>query len=165
MDARSPSYGFLRFGRGSKKNVGTQKGKATEETGGTKSLFFFSHFHSTLIHIPHNNINPTMTQSPSQTTTTDQHDPDWAPTARPHEPRRSTSSSSSKDSANPSSDQDEDDEDDEDEYDKRIARTGCSVENEALQMCYAETHDWRECKDAMQAFRDCWKRNGNVEAE
>ncbi|KAF8950711.1 hypothetical protein CPC16_009830 [Podila verticillata] len=108
-----------------------------------------------------------MTQSPSQTTTTDQHDPDWAPTARPHEPRRSTSSSSSpsKDSANSSSDQGEDDEDDEDEYDKRIAKTGCSAENEALQMCYAETHDWRECKDAMQAFRDCWKRNGNVEAE
>ncbi|KAF9303475.1 hypothetical protein BGZ74_003682 [Mortierella antarctica] len=109
-----------------------------------------------------------MTQSPSQNTTVDQHDPDWAPTARPHEPRHRPSSSSSTDSAansTSSTAEDEEDEDDEDEYDKRIARTGCSAENEALQMCYAETHDWRACKDAMQAFRDCWKRNGNVETE
>ncbi|KAG0021661.1 hypothetical protein BGZ82_011276 [Podila clonocystis] len=109
-----------------------------------------------------------MTQSPSQSTT-DQHDPDWAPTARPHEPRRRPSSSSlpadSAANSTSSSAEVEDDEDDEDEYDKRIAKTGCSAENEALQMCYAETHDWRACKDAMQAFRDCWKRNGNVETE
>ncbi|KAG0336710.1 hypothetical protein BG000_006246 [Podila horticola] len=113
-----------------------------------------------------------MAQSPSQSATSDQHDPDWAPTARPHEPRRrpSSSSSSTDSAANLTSsttkdEEGEEDEDDEDEYDKRIARTGCSAENEALQMCYAETHDWRACKDAMQAFRDCWKRNGNVETE
>ncbi|KAF9328313.1 hypothetical protein BG006_008477 [Podila minutissima] len=109
-----------------------------------------------------------MTQSPSQNTTVDQHDLDCAPTARPHEPRRRPSSSSPADSAansTSSTAEDKEDADDEDEYDKRIARTGCSAENEALQMCYAETHDWRACKDAMQAFRDCWKRNGNVETE
>ncbi|KAI7820272.1 hypothetical protein BC939DRAFT_375451, partial [Gamsiella multidivaricata] len=50
-------------------------------------------------------------------------------------------------------------EEEEDEYEKRIERTGCAAENEALQMCYAEKHDWRACKDAMQAFRECWKRN------
>ncbi|KAI8599322.1 hypothetical protein EDD21DRAFT_280092, partial [Dissophora ornata] len=59
--------------------------------------------------------------------------------------------------------EEEEEEEEEDEYEKRIERTGCGAENEALQMCYAEKHDWRACKDAMTAFRDCWKRNGNVQ--
>ncbi|KAF9574139.1 hypothetical protein EC968_007391 [Mortierella alpina] len=106
-------------------------------------------------------------------------DPDWAPTPRAHTQyqRRPSSSSSpdkrsggaaEKDKNNQvetNEETEEEEEEEEDEYEKRIERTGCSVENEALQMCYAETHDWRACQKEMLAFRDCWKRNGNVEAE
>ncbi|KAF9425771.1 hypothetical protein BGZ94_007234 [Podila epigama] len=110
-----------------------------------------------------------------------EHDPEWAPVARPHEPRQRRSVSSSDGSSsrhstanqeskgaddnNNDNDNEEDQEEEEDEYEKRIERTGCAAENEALQNCYSETHDWRACKDAMNAFRECWKRNGNVEAE
>ncbi|CAO3563129.1 unnamed protein product [Mortierella alpina] len=104
-------------------------------------------------------------------------DPNWAPTPRAHtqyQRRPSSSSSSDKRSGetadnekheNGDNNEDEDEEEEEDEYEKRIERTGCSVENEALQMCYAEKHDWRACQKEMLAFRECWKRNGNVEAE
>ncbi|KAJ1914505.1 hypothetical protein H4219_004752, partial [Mycoemilia scoparia] len=34
------------------------------------------------------------------------------------------------------------DDDDDDEWDKRIKRTGCFKENEALLLCHADTHDW-----------------------
>ncbi|KAK3812078.1 MAG: hypothetical protein J3Q66DRAFT_349282 [Benniella sp.] len=61
--------------------------------------------------------------------------------------------------------EEEEEEEEEDEYEKRIARTGCAAENEALQLCYAEKHDWRACQDAMKAFRECWARNGNIQAE
>ncbi|KAG0220643.1 hypothetical protein BGX31_010751 [Mortierella sp. GBA43] len=88
---------------------------------------------------------------------TEQHfdDLDEAPTPRAH-------AQYSKPKVEKDTDQDEDEED---EYDKRIARTGCAAENDALQNCYSEKHDWRACKDAMTAFRECWKRNGNVQAE
>ncbi|KAF9962948.1 hypothetical protein BGZ70_007778 [Mortierella alpina] len=110
-------------------------------------------------------------------------DPNWAPTPRAHaQYQRRPSSSSSSSSTSPDKrsgdtaekdklekgdddDDEEEEEEEEDEYEKRIERTGCSVENEALQMCYAETHDWRACQKEMLAFRECWKRNGNVEAE
>lgn len=100
-------------------------------------------------------------------------DPDWAPTPRAHAQyqRRPSSSSSSDTRSGDTGDKDkndneaEEEEEEEDEYEKRIERTGCSVENEALQMCYAEKHDWRACQKEMLAFRECWKRNGNVEAE
>ncbi|KAF9170631.1 hypothetical protein BGX21_002465 [Mortierella sp. AD011] len=99
----------------------------------------------------------------------EQQDPNWAPTPRGHAQysKTNTKSASNTNQCNRSNEgeETEEDEDEEDEYEKRIARTGCSAENEALQMCYAEKHDWRACKDAMTAFRDCWKRNGNVEAE
>ncbi|KAG0340890.1 hypothetical protein BG004_006234 [Podila humilis] len=113
----------------------------------------------------------------SQQATSPEHpDSEWAPTARRHEPRQKRSSSLSLSTPTDNKDtskqeesdvarEDDDDEDEEDEYEKRIERTGCSAENETLQNCYMETHDWRQCKDAMEAFRDCWKRNGNVEAE
>lgn len=105
-------------------------------------------------------------QQPDQPTS---QDPDWAPTPRAHaqyqrrpsEPKVTTS-----DSTNTGENkEDEEEEEEEDEYEKRIERTGCYAENEALQLCYAEKHDWRACKDAMEAFRDCWKRNGNVQTE
>ncbi|KAF9999728.1 hypothetical protein BGZ80_008695 [Entomortierella chlamydospora] len=105
---------------------------------------------------------------PDQAQEQQQQDPNWAPTPRGHAQYSKTSakitSSTNQDSRNNEGEGMEE-EDEEDEYEKRIARTGCSAENEALQMCYAEKHDWRACKDAMTAFRDCWKRNGNVEAE
>lgn len=53
-------------------------------------------------------------------------------------------------------------EDDEsDEWDKRIFSTGCSVENAEMTDCYYDTKDWRACKKEMEAFRECWKRQGN----
>ncbi|KAJ5881923.1 uncharacterized protein N7529_000595 [Penicillium soppii] len=27
--------------------------------------------------------------------------------------------------------------------------------------CYFAKKDWRECKQEMEAFRECWKRQGN----
>ncbi|KAJ5804884.1 hypothetical protein N7474_010771 [Penicillium riverlandense] len=27
--------------------------------------------------------------------------------------------------------------------------------------CYFAKKDWRECKNEMEAFRECWKRQGN----
>lgn len=94
----------------------------------------------------------------TRSTNTDQHPPDLneAPTPRAH-------AQYSKTTTEKNTEQDSDEE--EDEYEKRIARTGCAAENEALQLCYAEKRDWRACKDAMTAFRECWKRNGNVQAE
>ncbi|KAG9072067.1 hypothetical protein KI688_006289 [Linnemannia hyalina] len=107
-------------------------------------------------------------QQPDQST--NQEDPNWAPTPRAHaqyqrRPSSSSSPSTSDSSAPGEKEEEEEEEEEEDEYEKRIERTGCAVENEALQLCYAEKHDWRACKDAMEAFRDCWKRNGNVQTE
>ncbi|KAF9166970.1 hypothetical protein DFQ27_003527 [Actinomortierella ambigua] len=81
------------------------------------------------------------------------HDDGFVPVSRPHTyppPKKSTSG--------------EEDEEEEDEYDARIERTGCKAENDALQECYMEKHDWRACQDALVAFKECWKRNGNVQA-
>ncbi|KAI6812047.1 hypothetical protein KC340_g17035 [Hortaea werneckii] len=53
-------------------------------------------------------------------------------------------------------------EDDEpDDWDKRIFSTGCSDENAKLNDCFFEKKDWRACKDEMEAFKQCWKRQGN----
>lgn len=52
-------------------------------------------------------------------------------------------------------------EEDPDIWDKRISRTGCYVENLALQLCHAETNDWRQCLNEMGLLRTCWERNGN----
>lgn len=54
-------------------------------------------------------------------------------------------------------------EEEEDPWDVRIAKTGCYAENERLQLCHAETGDWRKCMDHMKAFRECWERNHNNE--
>ncbi|RMZ19159.1 hypothetical protein D0859_16851 [Hortaea werneckii] len=45
--------------------------------------------------------------------------------------------------------------------DKRIFSTGCSDENAKLNDCFFEKKDWRACKDEMEAFKQCWKRQGN----
>ncbi|KAI8986001.1 hypothetical protein BDB01DRAFT_720944 [Pilobolus umbonatus] len=44
----------------------------------------------------------------------------------------------------------------EDPYNTRIEKTGCYQENEALQLCFYDTKDWRQCKKEMQAFRACF---------
>ena len=52
---------------------------------------------------------------------------------------------------------------DPDVWDTRISKTGCYVENLALQLCHAETGDWRQCFNEMALFRKCWEKNGNRE--
>ncbi|PRT56965.1 Cytochrome oxidase assembly factor 4 [Wickerhamiella sorbophila] len=52
---------------------------------------------------------------------------------------------------------------DPDEWDVRIINTGCAAENEALQLCHADTGDWRKCLPLMKAFRECWARYNNDE--
>ncbi|CAD6636867.1 HN1_G0028670.mRNA.1.CDS.1 [Saccharomyces cerevisiae] len=52
---------------------------------------------------------------------------------------------------------------DPDAWDTRISKTGCYVENLALQLCHAETGDWRQCFNEMALFRKCWEKNGNRE--
>ncbi|GAB7339259.1 hypothetical protein MBLNU457_5914t1 [Dothideomycetes sp. NU457] len=51
--------------------------------------------------------------------------------------------------------------DEPDEWDKRIFSTGCSEENTRLNDCFYEKKDWRACKSEMEAFKQCWKRQGN----
>ncbi|EON67817.1 hypothetical protein W97_07072 [Coniosporium apollinis CBS 100218] len=53
------------------------------------------------------------------------------------------------------------DDDEPDDWDKRIFSTGCSQENAKMTDCYFEKKDWRACKSEMEAFRECWKRQGN----
>ncbi|KAG9298776.1 hypothetical protein G9A89_012844 [Geosiphon pyriformis] len=45
-----------------------------------------------------------------------------------------------------------------DEHELRIQKTGCYQENEALQNCFAEKHDWRDCQDILQKFKKCWEK-------
>ncbi|PLB48127.1 hypothetical protein P170DRAFT_437833 [Aspergillus steynii IBT 23096] len=54
-----------------------------------------------------------------------------------------------------------DDDDEPDDWDKRIFSTGCAVEQDKMNDCYFAKKDWRSCKDEMEAFRECWKRQGN----
>ncbi|QLG73396.1 hypothetical protein HG535_0E04800 [Zygotorulaspora mrakii] len=54
-------------------------------------------------------------------------------------------------------------EEDPDAWDERISNTGCYVENLALQLCHADTGDWRQCFQEMSLFRECWSQNGNRE--
>lgn len=49
----------------------------------------------------------------------------------------------------------------EDPWDTRIAATGCAQENEALQLCHADTGDWRQCLKEMAEFRRCWASHHN----
>ncbi|KAF8446544.1 hypothetical protein BGX38DRAFT_1094305, partial [Terfezia claveryi] len=47
--------------------------------------------------------------------------------------------------------------------DKRINNTGCAAENMRLIDCHYEKKDWRKCTAEMIAFRECWKKHGNVQ--
>ncbi|KAJ5635127.1 uncharacterized protein N7484_008440 [Penicillium longicatenatum] len=53
------------------------------------------------------------------------------------------------------------DDDEPDEWDKRIFSTGCHAEQDKMNDCYFVKKDWRACKEEMEAFRECWKRQGN----
>ncbi|KAG7663672.1 uncharacterized protein J8A68_002788 [[Candida] subhashii] len=55
----------------------------------------------------------------------------------------------------------DDDDDEPDEWDQRIINTGCHKENLELQLCHADTGDWRQCTQEMEAFRKCWEVNNN----
>ncbi|CCF60742.1 hypothetical protein KAFR_0L01330 [Kazachstania africana CBS 2517] len=55
------------------------------------------------------------------------------------------------------------DDEEPDTWDVRINKTGCYIENMALQLCRAETGDWRQCMLEMNAFRKCWELHGNRE--
>ncbi|SCU92690.1 LAMI_0E11606g1_1 [Lachancea mirantina] len=50
-----------------------------------------------------------------------------------------------------------------DEWDSRIDKTGCFAENMALQLCHADTNDWRQCLGEMASFKKCWEQKGNRE--
>jgi cytochrome c oxidase assembly factor 4 len=42
-----------------------------------------------------------------------------------------------------------------------VEATGCANENDAVLLCYSETKDWRKCKEALAAFRECMKLNAS----
>ncbi|CAG8563797.1 10703_t:CDS:1, partial [Paraglomus occultum] len=49
----------------------------------------------------------------------------------------------------------------EDFYETTIRQTGCSRENEELQLCFADKRDWRLCREELEKFRECWKKHKN----
>lgn len=55
--------------------------------------------------------------------------------------------------------------DDPDQWDERIVNTGCYMENLVLQLCHADTNDWRNCLLEMDLFRKCWLKNGKPQAK
>lgn len=46
-----------------------------------------------------------------------------------------------------------------------IEATGCSSLNEQLLLCYDMHHDWRKCRHEMEAFRDCYRRFQQAQAQ
>ncbi|KAI9138981.1 hypothetical protein BKA69DRAFT_700373 [Paraphysoderma sedebokerense] len=45
-----------------------------------------------------------------------------------------------------------------DPYLLRIEKTGCFGAHEKLQDCYLNKKDWRECKNEMKSFKECWRQ-------
>lgn len=54
-----------------------------------------------------------------------------------------------------------DEDEEEDKVDAAIRKTGCSVENYAIQDCMFENKDWRKCQNEVKAFKECIMRNQN----
>ncbi|KAJ3097790.1 hypothetical protein HK100_005256, partial [Physocladia obscura] len=48
---------------------------------------------------------------------------------------------------------------DEDEYNRRIRRTGCLAQHNAMLDCHYETKDWRKCIPEMKQFRQCFEQH------
>ncbi len=44
-----------------------------------------------------------------------------------------------------------------------VERSGCAAENDALLLCYDATKDWRACRKELEAFKQCMKRDDQVE--
>ncbi|KAJ2309102.1 hypothetical protein IWW52_005793, partial [Coemansia sp. RSA 2704] len=55
------------------------------------------------------------------------------------------------------------DNEDEDEWDRRIRRTGCFAENEAVLICHADSNDWRKCLRELDAFKKCMQAHNNAQ--
>ncbi|KFY55147.1 hypothetical protein V496_07096 [Pseudogymnoascus sp. VKM F-4515 (FW-2607)] len=53
------------------------------------------------------------------------------------------------------------DDDEPDEWDKRIFSTGCAAENTKMNDCFYEKKDWRQCKEELENFKLCWKKQSN----
>ncbi|CAG8977907.1 hypothetical protein HYALB_00001785 [Hymenoscyphus albidus] len=53
------------------------------------------------------------------------------------------------------------DDDEPDDWDKRIFSTGCAGENTKMNDCFYEKKDWRACKNELENFRKCWKKQEN----
>ncbi|EHL03132.1 putative Cytochrome oxidase assembly factor 4 [Glarea lozoyensis 74030] len=51
--------------------------------------------------------------------------------------------------------------DEPDDWDKRIFSTGCAEENTKMNDCFYEKKDWRVCKNELENFKQCWKRQQN----
>ncbi|KAL4228447.1 Cytochrome oxidase assembly factor 4 [Mactra antiquata] len=47
------------------------------------------------------------------------------------------------------------DDDEEDPVDKMIKKTGCSELSYAVQECFVETRDWRQCQKQIGEFKKC----------
>ena len=43
-----------------------------------------------------------------------------------------------------------------DPFDDGIRNSGCQTQHEQLQECYQKFHDWRKCKEEMDAFKRCF---------
>ncbi|CAG8505929.1 4317_t:CDS:2 [Acaulospora colombiana] len=51
------------------------------------------------------------------------------------------------------------------EYDEIIIKSGCSQENQELQLCFADKRDWRLCKAEMAKFKECWRKNHDEQSK
>jgi cytochrome c oxidase assembly factor 4 len=56
-------------------------------------------------------------------------------------------------------------EEEEDEWNKRITKTGCRVEYEAMLDCHYEKKDYRKCVEEMKKFKECFAKNQQLEKD
>jgi len=44
-----------------------------------------------------------------------------------------------------------------DKFEDPVEETGCQSQNDAVLLCFSETHDWRKCQPELEAFRKCYQ--------
>lgn len=44
-----------------------------------------------------------------------------------------------------------------DKFEDPVEETGCQAQNDAVLLCFSETHDWRKCQPEIEAFRACYQ--------
>lgn len=44
-----------------------------------------------------------------------------------------------------------------DKFEDPVEETGCQAQNDAVLLCFSETHDWRKCQPEIEAFRTCYQ--------